>query len=242
MNSSIYNISIVNLVWALALALIVVVIYLRWSLGWKSVLYATARMVIQLIAVGFILVHLFQWESPLVMSGILFFMLAAAAWIASRPLERKRSKVLLLIFLSLAGGTLVTLFVVVVFVIQLSPWYQPRYLVPLAGMIFANAMNSVSLAADRFESENARQVPHEIARAHAFKTAMIPILNSFFAVGLVSLPGMMTGQILAGVSPLIAVRYQIVVMCMLLGGSGLSTAIFLSFLHRSQTRVNKHSQ
>ena len=104
---------------------------------------------------------------------------------------------------------------------------MPRYVIPLAGMIFANAMNSVSLAAERLEAEIERDVHYEQARSIAFRTSLIPITNSLFAVGLVSLPGMMTGQILSGISPLIAVRYQIMVMCMIYGAAGISSACFL---------------
>jgi putative ABC transport system permease protein len=91
-------------------------------------------------------------------------------------------------------------------------------------------MNSVSLAAERFESETIRGKAYEEARALAMRASLIPLVNSLLAVGLVSLPGMMTGQILSGVSPLIAARYQIVVMCMIFGASGLSTATYLSWL------------
>jgi putative ABC transport system permease protein len=94
-------------------------------------------------------------------------------------------------------------------------------------MIFANAMNSVSLAADRLEAEIGRDVAYDHARNIAFRSSLIPITNSLFAVGLVSIPGMMTGQILSGVSPLIAARYQIMVMCMVFGAAGISSAIFL---------------
>ena len=88
-------------------------------------------------------------------------------------------------------------------------------------------MTAISLAGDRFQSELARDVEADEARRVAFHTAMIPITNSLFAVGLVALPGMMTGQILSGVSPLIAAKYQIVVMTMLFGASGISVALFL---------------
>ena len=94
-------------------------------------------------------------------------------------------------------------------------------------MIFANAMNSVSLAAERLEAETERNVPYDQARNIALRASLTPITNSLFAVGLVSLPGMMTGQILSGVSPLIAVRYQIMVMCMIFGSAGISAACFL---------------
>lgn len=111
--------------------------------------------------------------------------------------------------------------------LQLEPWYLPRYVVPLAGMVFANAMTSVSLAAERLYAELGHGLQWEQARLAAYQAAMIPVINALFAVGLVSLPGMMTGQILSGVSPLVAARYQIMVMCMIFAASGISTAIFL---------------
>ena len=127
--------------------------------------------------------------------------------------------------IAVGGGT--TLLLITQGVLDLHPWYWPRYMIPLAGMIFANAMNSVSLAAERLEAELARNVHYEEARSIAFRASLIPITNSLFAVGLVSLPGMMTGQILSGISPLIAVRYQIMVMCMIFGSAGISSACFL---------------
>ena len=126
------------------------------------------------------------------------------------------------------GGT--TLLLITQGVLHLHPWYLPRYLIPLAGMIFANAMNSVSLAAERFEAEIKRDVDYDQARNIALRASLIPIINSLFAVGLVSLPGMMTGQILSGISPLIAVRYQIMVMCMIFGAAGISSACFLTLV------------
>jgi len=117
-------------------------------------------------------------------------------------------------------------------VLDLEPWYEPRYLIPLAGMIFANAMNAVSIAAERLESEIDRGNVYIEARVISYKAALIPRINILFAVGLVSLPGMMTGQILSGVDPLIAVRYQIMVMLMILGSAGISVAIYLMFLKK----------
>jgi putative ABC transport system permease protein len=94
-------------------------------------------------------------------------------------------------------------------------------------------MNTVSLAAERYESEIINGLSCEAAKKVAFQTGMIPVVNSMFAVGLVALPGMMTGQILSGVSPLIAVRYQIVVMCMLFAASGICAALYLELISRS---------
>ena len=103
-------------------------------------------------------------------------------------------------------------------------------------MIFANAMNSVSIAAERFSSELSAGLDRVEARRKAFEAALIPLVNSLLAVGLVALPGMMTGQVLAGISPLIAARYQILVMCMLFGSSGIAAACYLYWSRPPQIR------
>jgi len=103
-------------------------------------------------------------------------------------------------------------------------------MIPLGGMIFANSMNSISLAGERLESEIDKGATYEKARVIALNAALIPITNSLLAVGLVSIPGMMTGQILSGVSPFIAARYQIMVMCMIFGSTGISVSLFLAQL------------
>jgi putative ABC transport system permease protein len=127
------------------------------------------------------------------------------------------------------GGGL-TLALITQLVLQMEPWYLPRYMVPLAGMVFANAMTAVSLAAERLYAELGHDSDWEKARLAAYQAAMIPVINALLAVGLVSLPGMMTGQILSGVSPLVAARYQIMVMCMIFASAGISTAIFLTLI------------
>ena len=157
-------------------------------------------------------------------------MLFVSSWISLRTIKFNR-KVLYpyaLISISIGGG-FVLLFITQG-VLGLDPWYAPQYLIPLAGMIFASSMNSISLAAERIKAEMRRDVPYDKARSIALKAALIPIVNALFGVGLVSLPGMMTGQILSGVSPLIAVRYQIMVMCMLFSASGISASLFLMLI------------
>jgi putative ABC transport system permease protein len=129
--------------------------------------------------------------------------------------------------MAIAAGGGITFVLVTQFVLDLEPWYNARFAIPLAGMIFANAMTSVSLAAERCFAELDRGVDYAEARRTALGAALIPITNSMLAVGLVSLPGMMTGQILSGVDPLVAVRYQIVVMCMVYAAAGLAAAGFL---------------
>lgn len=161
-------------------------------------------------------------------------MLVAASVIALRPLNKKNKNLYLYSFISILLGSIFTLIMVVFGVLDLNPWYEPRFLIPLAGMIFANSMNAVSISAERFENESERGYDYREARATSYKAALIPIINSLFAVGLVSLPGMMTGQILSGIDPLIAVRYQMMVMLMILGSAGISVAIYLLLLKKDK--------
>jgi len=227
MNNSIQIIPFANLAVAFIPAFVVIGIFIKWSLGFGSALYAVSRMLAQLLLVGYCLAFIFDTDSAWIVTAVLSVMVLTASWIALRTIKARRSVLYkyALCAILLGGGT--TLLLVTQGVLNLKPWYLPRYLIPLAGMIFANAMNSVSLAAERFEAEIERDVPYEQARSIALRAALIPIINSLFAVGLVSLPGMMTGQILSGISPLIAVRYQIMVMCMIFGAAGISTAAFL---------------
>ena len=152
-----------------------------------------------------------------------------SSWIALGTVSLQRRQLLTRAFAAISIGGGFTLALTTQGVLKLNPWYDPRLMIPLAGMIFASAMNTVSLAAERMQSETRRGVAFTEARHQALHAAMIPLINTLLAVGLVSLPGMMTGQILSGVSPLIAARYQIMVMCIIFGASGISAACFLSW-------------
>lgn len=232
MNTSIYNISLINLLWVMIPVAVVIVIYMRWTEDKSTLFYALFRMLIQLILIGYVLTYIFNVDSPYLVLLILSVMLIAASIISMRPLEKRQNEFYFHAFISIFIGSIFTLSMVVFGVLDLDPWYEPRYLIPLAGMIFANAMNAVSIAAERLESEINRGNTYILARVISYKAALIPRINILFAVGLVSLPGMMTGQILSGVDPLIAVRYQIMVMLMILGSAGISVAIYLMFLKK----------
>lgn len=236
MDSSIQTIPLARLALAFVPVALVLLLLARWSLGARQPLYAVGRMLLQLMLVGYALNAIFTTDNAGLVVLVLAVMLGAASWIALRPLGRRTPGMLwrVLVAIGLAGGA--TLALVVLGVLGADPWYQPRIMVPLGGMIFANAMNSVSLAAERFEAERIRGAAYLDARNTALQAALIPLVNSLLAVGLVSLPGMMTGQILSGISPLIAARYQIVVMCMIFGASGLATAGFLALQRRAPER------
>jgi len=231
MNKTIDLIPLGRLALAFLPVFVVVAVLARWSLGTGTAVYGIARMLIQLLLIGYVLTFIFETEQSMVVVGVLSFMLAVASWITLRPLKEKSRSQYWKALVSIALGGVLTLLLITLGVLDLEPWFNPSKMIPLAGMIFANCMTAISLAAERYVAEllNAYYVT---ARNAALRTALIPITNSLFAVGLVSLPGMMTGQILAGADPLVAARYQIMVMCMLFGSSGISVVCYLTLLKR----------
>ena len=229
MNNAILEISWQGLLIAFAPAAVVIGIMVAWRSIVGTAVYATARMLVQLLLIGYVLIYIFETDNWLVIAAVLLVMLTVSSWIATRTLEQRTRSDYLKALAAISIGGVLTLMVVTQFVIGVEPWFSPRYVVPLAGMTFAGSMNAVSLAADRYEAEMAQNHSYREARRTALQTALIPIINSLFAVGVVALPGMMTGQILSGVSPLVAAQYQIVVMTMLFGAAGISAAAYLVF-------------
>ncbi len=229
MSNSIQTISLLNLSIAFIPVLVMLVIIFKWSLNLKNAVYAVSRMLIQLLLIGYFLTYIFDSDSSLMILIILIIMIILSSWIALGTIKEKRLVLYKYVIVSILIGGGSTLLLITQGVLKLNPWFWPQYMIPLAGMIFANSMNSVSLAAERLNAEIERNVPFINARKIAFQASLIPIINSLFAVGLVSIPGMMTGQILSGISPLIAARYQIMVMCMIFGAAGISSACFLTF-------------
>ena len=227
MNHSIQTIPLLNLSIAFIPALFTLVILFKWSLNSTNALYAISRMLIQLLLIGYVLTFIFESDSASIVIGILIVMVISSSWIALGTVSQDRLSLYKYACLAIALGGGFTLLLITQGVLRLHPWYAPHSMIPIAGMVFANAMNSVSLAAERLHAELGRGVAYDDARKIALQSSLIPVINALFAVGLVSLPGMMTGQILSGVSPLIAARYQIMVMCMIFGASGISTAYFL---------------
>jgi putative ABC transport system permease protein len=140
-------------------------------------------------------------------------------------------------------------------IVQVRPWYTPQYAIPLLGMILGNTLNGVSLGLDRLGTElsgNRDQVEALLAlgatrweAAHgpirqAVRTGLIPTINAMMVVGIVSLPGMMTGQLLAGTSPVEAVKYQVVIMFLIASGTALGTVSVVLLSYRRL--FNEHHQ
>jgi len=228
---------------ALAALLIVAVagLSLRLQLGLgKQVLIAALRTVVQLSLVGLVLKVLFENVHILWMGLIALVMLVAAGYEVVARQQRRftgwwgfamgSSSM----FVSTFSVTLIALTVI----IRPDPWYTPQYAIPLLGMLFGNSMNGVALGLDRLTQtawqqraviearlmlgQTGSQAIADIRR-DSIRSGLIPIINAMAAAGIVSLPGMMTGQILAGAAPLEAVKYQILIMFLIAAGTGFGT-------------------
>jgi putative ABC transport system permease protein len=207
----------------------------------RSFLIAALRMVVQLSLMGVVLTTLFALVSPL-WTGLaaLGMVLFAGREIAARQ-ERPFTGLWSLgigTFCMMAASGLVTSFALVT-AVSPDPWYDPRYAIPLLGMILGNCMTGIALGLDALTSgATVRRAAIEArlmlggtrfeamqpVLREALRRALMPIINSMSATGVVSLPGMMTGQILGGVPPAEAVKYQILIMFLIAGGTGLGAA------------------
>ena len=239
MTQSVEAIPLSNLAVSFLPVVLVLFVLHYWTDEAPTAVKGVGRMVVQLLLVGYVLTFIFSSDQPAVVTATLPLMLSIASWIALRPLSTIRSKTYPQVLLSIAVGGLSTLILVTQVVLDVDRWYQASVVIPLAGMIFAVSMNTVSLAAERYQAEKIRGAQHQEARQISLRSALIPQINSLFAVGLVSFPGMMTGQILSGVTPLIAVRYQIMVMSMLFGSAGISAACFLALQDKNSTTTTQ---
>lgn len=217
-----------DLVLCLGLIGIAIALSLWRKLGLeKQLAYGAVRSLMQLIAIGYILDLVFAVDNWLVVLGILGVMIAIASIVTRNRIDQKLSGLLATVILSLVASSAFTLGYVILLIVQPEQWYEPQYLIPLAGMLFGNAMNGASLAGDRLLNaikQNRLEIEthlclgatgkQAIARyqKEAIRTGLIPTLNNMVVMGLVSLPGMFTGQVLAGTNPRDAASYQILIL------------------------------
>ncbi len=235
---------------ALSALLILINVGLSWRLrlGLASSLgTATVRTILQLLLIGYILEWLFQQENPFLILLIAIVMTSVAGISGVNRTSRRFAGIYWNSLLSILASSALITGISMVGILRVDPWFDPQYLIPLLGMILGNTLNGISLGLERFMESLVTQKDQIEAllalgatrweAAHgqlkqAIRVGMIPIINSMTVVGLVSLPGMMTGQILAGASPVDAVRYQIVIMFMIASGTALGTlgVVLLAFL------------
>ena len=220
-----------GMLWAVGLMAIAIGLSSWQGLGLSGTLaLATVRTLVQLLAVGFFLSIVFATDNPLLILLVLAGMATIAAVVARNRIDREMPKLFKWMLVAIFSSGLVTVGYVCLFAIRLDPWYSPQYLIPLAGIVLGNAMTAASIAGDRLVSalRNSRTdiethlslgaTPEQAAatyRKEAIKAGLIPTINAMMVVGLVTLPGTITGQILGGADPLIAALYQILIMFML---------------------------
>ena len=209
----------------------------------RDMAIGTIRAFAQLLAVGFVLQQLFDAARWYWVVLALAIMTTVAAHNGVRRQTGAKQGLFTVMMAAIATGASITLILVIGVVLRVRPWYMPQYVIPIAGMILGNCMNGAALVVNRLHSEltlrrnqveaalalgaPAKKAASEAMR-ESLRAAMMPTINSMMTVGLVHLPGMMTGQMISGTSPLDAVRYQIVVMLMIAAATAV-TAMTAAF-------------
>ena len=204
----------------------------------RRLLLAAVRTIVQLLLIGMVLKTIFQVDRWYIVLALMATMTLIAGMAAVRRTGRRYPGIWLDSIVSMWASSWLIVAVALVAVIDVRPWYMPQYAIPLLGMILGNTLNGISLGLDRLGEELTSKRDRietllalgatrwEAARSpiqEAIRTGMTPVINSMMIVGLVSLPGMMTGQLLAGAEPLQAVMYQIVIMFLIAAGTSLGT-------------------
>ena len=193
----------------------------------RQLAYSAFRSLMQLIAIGYILDIVFAIDNWLLVLGILSVMITVASVVTRNRIDQKLKGLLPTVILSLVASSAFTLGYVILLIVQPNKWYEPQYLIPLAGMLFGNAMNGASLAGERLLNsiqQNRLEIETHLSlgatgkqaiagyQKEAIRTGLIPTLNNMVVIGLVSLPGMFTGQVLGGSNPRDAASYQILIL------------------------------
>ncbi len=213
----------------------------------RDLLWGSVRTFAQLFLVGYVLQFVFRLNDPWVIVGVYVWMIFWAAYTIRGRVDEKSVSVFAPTFVSMVVSYMVVAVFVTGAIVRVEPWYTPQYFIPLGGMIVGNSMNAIAIALERMFADLRKQreqievafclgatypeATSDILR-DAIKAGMIPSINALMTVGLVSLPGMMTGQILAGADPTSAIRYQILVMLMLVASTALGSVIVVHIVRR----------
>ncbi len=209
---------------------------------------ASLRMTVQLMIVGFLLDWIFAMNNPIWILVVGLAMTTISSITAVGGTRKRFAEIYLSSFISVIGTAFFIMFFMLKGILQIDPWYSPQYLFPLLGMVLGNTINGISLGLDRFmDSLYVRRKEVEMLLSlgatsweaasdlirDALRTSLIPTINSMLVMGIVSLPGMMTGQILAGVSPGEAVRYQIIVVFIIATAAAISSTAVIIMTFRA---------
>ncbi|HEY9699410.1 MAG TPA: iron export ABC transporter permease subunit FetB [Trichocoleus sp.] len=242
------ELDLVKMGFALGLMLIAIGLsaWQRLSLEW-SLAMATGRTIVQLTVVGYLLQIVFALNNPWAVLAVIGVMVSIAAIVARNRISKKIPALLPIVGGSILISTALTLAYVNLLVLRPDPWFEPQYLIPIAGILLGNAMNAAAIGGERFVStinNNRLEIETHLSlgatpqqataqyRREAIKSGLIPTLNSMMVVGIVTLPGIITGQILSGVNPLDAALYQMLIMFILAITTLMTTILLIQGLDR----------
>ncbi|MBS4537311.1 iron export ABC transporter permease subunit FetB [Clostridium sp. D2Q-11] len=248
--SDIVDIGILQLITAYIFVIILLfIVRLKGINREKEIVIASIRMTLQLVLIGYVLVYIFENPSPLLTLIIIGIMETFAIFNIFKRVRRNIStKLKGMIAIAMVVGTFTSILYFLFVVVRIQPWYKPQYFIPLAGMLIGNSMTGISLGVDRLidgfhsrkeEVETALMLGASSKKAakrivnNAFDSAIMPTINSMMGMGIVFLPGMMTGQILSGTSPLTSIKYQIAIMLGIMGSVSLTVIIFLQLGYKT---------
>lgn len=241
----VYDLSLVQVALAYIFVIIVLIILrIRGIKREKMLVISSVRMTLQLVLVGYLLVYIIKNPNPIITIAILIIMELFSIYTIFKTYKNKLSNSFKkVIAFSMSIGTLSCIAYFLFVVIRISPWYEPQYFIPITGMLIGNSMTGISLGIKSLtDSMSLRKsaveealilgaVPKDATKTiinTAFDSAILPTINSMVGMGIVFLPGMMTGQILSGVSPTTAIAYQIAIMLGILGAVSLTVILMLT--------------
>lgn len=233
----------------LFIVIILIIVRIKKIPREKLIVISAIRMTLQLVLVGYVLIYIFKYPHPLLTLVIITIMLAFAVFnVYQRTKKSMHFSMKKMIALAMLSGVSVSLAYFILVVLNLDPWYEPRFFIPIGGMIIGKTMTGISLGVNNLlygMKEQKEKVeaalmlgatPKEASKTiinQAFDAAMLPTINAMVGMGIVFLPGMMTGQIIAGASPLVAVKYQIAVMLGVAGTVSITVVIFLHLAYKT---------
>ncbi|RNA64933.1 iron export ABC transporter permease subunit FetB [Prosthecochloris sp. ZM_2] len=242
------DISLWQLLLGLVFILVAQVTSLVYHLGLnRDISIGTLRTFAQLFLMGYVLSFIFGSDNVWLTLGVFGVMVVSASFIIKGRVREKSVPYILPTVLTMFASYFATAVFVSGVIVGVEPWWEPRYFLPLGGMVIGNSMSALAIAIERLFSElrqqknmvetrlclgaNYREASQDIFR-NAISAGMIPSINAMMGVGLVFIPGMMAGQVLAGADPLQAVRYQIVIMLMLVGSTALTSFVTIRIVRR----------
>ena len=213
----------------------------------RDLIVGTIRTFVQLFLLGYALTFIFDLENAAWVLAVFAFMIFFAAWEIRNRVKEKQIGFFWPLFVSMAVSYVIVAYLVTAVLVSVEPWWKPQYFIPLGGMVIGNSMNAIAIALERLLGElrkrrleveamlclgaNYKEASQDILR-NAMRAGMIPSINAMMGVGVVFIPGMMTGQVLAGADPVQAVRYQIIVMIMLVGSTAIGSLLVVYLVRK----------